>query len=151
MSQTKFKEIIDFAINREEDAIAGYAQMVVIAKSAALKELLEDLKKEEEKHKELLQGISRDKIESLETEADVADLKISDYLVEEPMKPEMTFRELLVYAAKKEQKAVELYTDLKKTAKYEELEKLFDFLIEQEKSHKLKVETEYERHVYDAD
>ena len=47
---------------------------------------------------------------------------------------------------KKEQKASELYSDLAKTAENEELRKLFKFLIEQEKSHKLKLETEYEKH-----
>jgi rubrerythrin len=59
----------------------------------------------------------------------------------------MDFQDLLIFAAKKEQKAMELYSDLADKSKKKEQKKLFDFLAMQEKSHKLKLETEYEKHV----
>ena len=59
----------------------------------------------------------------------------------------MTFQDLLIFAAKKEQQAVELYTSMKAAVDSDELKKMFDFLVEQEKEHKLKLETEYEKHV----
>jgi rubrerythrin len=97
-----------------------------------------------------LQNIIAERIESLKIK-EVMDLKISDYLVEEPPSPEMNFQDLLILAAKKEQRAIELYSDLGNKAAEEELKKLFEFLVMQEKSHKLKLEKEYDAHVLEWD
>lgn len=146
MELSRFTEIIDFAIKREEDAIDAYGKMSESTKTPGLKELLLELQQEEMNHRKLLQDITKEQIEALEVH-DVIDLKISDYLVEEPPSAEMTFQELLIFAAKKEQKAVELYSNLAEKAKSIELKRLFDFLLEQEKLHKLKLEKEYENQV----
>jgi len=150
MDLSSFESVIQFAIKREEEAIKGYSDMSEIAKEPGLKKLLLELKKEEENHKKLLQGLSKKEIETYEDQQ-VEDLKISDYLVEEPLDEEMNFQDLLVFAAKKEQKAVELYSGLACMMKDPELKKLFEFMVEQEKSHKLKLETEYEKHVMEWD
>jgi rubrerythrin len=124
--------------------------MIEIAETPGLKELLAELQNEERNHKKLLQGLTEEKTESLKVE-DVIDLKISDYLVEEPPSAEMNFQDLLILAAKKEQKAVDLYSSLAEKAKEEEIKKLFEFLVMQEKSHKLKLEKEYETRVLEWD
>jgi rubrerythrin len=141
-----FEDIIQFAIQREEEAAKGYGDMVKIATDEAAKKLLLDLKEEEINHRRILQGVTTAKIEASATK-DVKDLKISDYLVEEPLGPAMNFQDLLVFAAKKEKKAVELYTDLAKRSKTKEQKKLLEFLAKQEKTHKLRLELEYEKHV----
>ncbi len=148
MDYSNFEDIIQFAIQREEDACRAYGDMIKIAETPGIKDLLLELQAEEEKHKELLQGITRTDSKSLETHK-VIDLKISDFLTEEPPSPDMNFQDLLILAAKKEQEAVGLYTRMKEAAKSNELKKLFDFLVEQEKEHKLKLEIEYEKHVLD--
>ncbi len=141
-----FEDIIRFAIQREEEAAKGYGDMVKIATDEAAKKLLRDLEGEEINHKRILQGVTTAKIEASATK-DVKDLKISDYLIEEPLGPEMNFQDLLVFAAKKEKKAIELYTDLAKRSKTKEQKKLLEFLAKQEKTHKLRLELEYEKHV----
>jgi rubrerythrin len=141
-----FEDIIQFAIQREEEAAKGYGDMLKIAADEAAKKLLRDLEEEEIHHKRVLQGVTTVKVEASATK-DVKDLKISDYLVEEPLGPEMNFQDLLVFAAKKEKKAVELYTDLAKRSKTKEQKKLLEFLAKQEKTHKLRLELEYEKHV----
>jgi rubrerythrin len=141
-----FEDIIQFAIQREEEAAKGYRDMLKIASDEAAKKLLRDLEEEEIHHKRVLQGVTTVKVEASATK-DVKDLKISDYLVEEPLGPEMNFQDLLVFAAKKEKKAVELYTDLAKRSKTKEQKKLLEFLAKQEKTHKLRLELEYEKHV----
>ena len=146
MDNSNFEDIIQFAIQREEDACRAYGEMSEISETPGLKELLLELQAEEKKHKELLQGITSKDIGNLETNK-VIDLKISDFLTEEPPTPDMTFQDLLIFAAKKEQQAVELYTSMKAAVNSAELKKMFDFFIEQEKEHKLKLETEYEKHV----
>ena len=150
MEKQTFEGIVKFAIEREEDAIKAYGSMIEIAETPGLKELLAELQNEERNHKKLLQGLTEEKAESLEVE-DVIDLKISDYLVEEPPSAEMNFQDLLILAAKKEQKAVDLYSSLAEKAKEEEIKKLFEFLVMQEKSHKLKLEKEYETRVLEND
>ncbi len=144
-----FEDFIKFAIKREEEAIKAYGDIAGIAKTPGLKKLLLDLQEEERNHKKILQDITEEKVESLEIK-EVDDLKISDYLVEEHPSPDMNFQDLLILAAKKEQKAVDLYSDLERKVSKKELKKLFEFLIQQEKSHKLKVEEEYEKHVLEG-
>jgi rubrerythrin len=144
-----FEDFIEFAIKREEEAIKAYGDIAGIAKTPGLKKFLLDLQEEERNHKKLLQDITKEKVESLEIK-EVDDLKISDYLVEELPSPDMNFQDLLILAAKKEQKAVDLYSDLERKVSKKELKKLFEFLIQQEKSHKLKLEEEYEKHVLEG-
>jgi rubrerythrin len=146
MDLKNYEDIIKFAISREEAAIDTYGDMSEKTKTPGLQELLLELQSEEENHKKLLEDISEEQIASFKSEV-VIDLKISDYLTEEPPSDDMTFQDLLILAAKKEQQAVELYTKLEEDSGNEELKKLFDYLITQEKSHKLKLETEYEKHV----
>ena len=148
MGNKNFEDIVQFAIQREEDACNAYGEMSKIAETPGLKELLLDLQAEEKKHKELLQGVTSEAVGNLETHT-VIDLKISDFLTEEPPSPDMTFQDLLIFAAKKEQQAVELYTSMKASVNSDRLKNMFDFLVEQEKEHKLKLETEYEKHVLD--
>jgi rubrerythrin len=150
MGFNAFNEIIEFAIRNEEKAIYSYGSLAEIARTPGLQKLLLELQEEEKNHKKLLQEITKEKIESLEIK-EVTDLKISDYLVEEPSGSDMSFQDLLILAAKKEQRAVELYSDMERKVKNKELKSLFEFLIQQEKSHKLKLEEEYEKHVLEED
>lgn len=150
MEFNNFDDVIKFAIAREEDAAEAYDSMSRKAESPGLKELLLELREEEINHKQLLVDMTPEKIASLKPDR-VIDLKISDYLVDEPAGPEMNFQDLLIFAAKKEQKAVELYTYLKESTDDADLQKLFDFMAEQEKMHKYKLEVKYEEHVLEED
>ncbi len=124
--------------------------MIEKAKTPGLVSLLKELQEEEKNHKKLLEEITKEKVMASENE-EVIDLKISDYLLEEPAHESMTFQDLLILAAKKEQKAVEIYSKMRRKARGKELRKLLDFLVSQEKSHKLKLEKEYEREVLDKE
>lgn len=150
MELNSFDQIVKFAISREEAAIKAYGDMGERAQFPGLKELLMELQDEEKNHKKLLENISEGQVQDLEIK-EVPDLKISDYLTEEPPTDDMNFQDLLILAAKKEQQAVELYSALEKSADDEELKKLFQFLIQQEKAHKLKLESEYEKHILEWD
>ncbi len=148
-SEQRFKsvdDIIAFAIRREEDAARGYAELAEAAKTPGIRDLLLELKGEEENHKKILENITPEEIGKMTPEF-VPDLKISDYVIEESLSSEMTFQELLIFAARKEQKAVELYERLAEMAPGPSERKVFDFLAGQEKSHKLKLESEYEKQV----
>jgi rubrerythrin len=150
MEIKSYDDAIKFAIQREEEAIKAYGDMSEKTKVPGLKELLLELQGEEKNHRKLLLNISQEQIASFERK-DVIDLKISDYLTTEPPGEEMTFQDLLIFAAKKEQNAVDLYTSLRDRTENNELKRLFEFLITQEKSHKLKLEEEYEKQVLSDD
>lgn len=150
MNFKNFQEILKFAIQQEQAAITGYGELMEKTKLPGLKRLLRDLQDEEKHHKHLLETMDTKELGEHEIHQ-VADLKISDYLVEDSLDPDSSFQDLLIYAAKKEKKAVELYTSMLKKTQQLEHKKLFEFLIEQEKSHKLKLETEYEKHVLQED
>lgn len=140
------KDVIAFAIRREEEAARTYRRLRKIAKEEAARRLLADLEGEEKRHKKILQGLSKARIKAAAFKT-VKDLKISDYLIEEPLAPDMNFQDLLIFAAKKEKKAADLYSDLAKRAASDDHRVLFEFLAKQEKVHKLRLELEYEKHV----
>jgi len=150
MDLSNIENILKFAISKEEAAIAVYGKMSEKTKVPGLKNLMLELQEEEKNHKRLLEGITGPKLEAFEIK-EVPDLKISDYLVKESPSEDMTFQDLLIFAAKKEQEAVELYSDLESRTDDEELKKMFRFLVQQEKTHKLKLEKEYDEHVLEWD
>lgn len=150
MDLSNFDDILKLAISKEEAAISVYGKMSESTKIPGLKQLMLELQEEERNHKKLLEGITDQKIKAFEIK-EIPDLKITDYLVEEAPSENMTFQDLLIFAAKKEQEAVDLYTNLESNAEDTDLKKLFQFLIQQEKTHKLRLEKEYDEHVLEWD
>lgn len=138
------KGVIAFAIAREEAAVRLYARLAALSKHPGLTKVLLDLQDDEKRHKDVLEDLSPSKIRSLEPAA-VEDLKLTDGLEAETPSPDMTFQEALIFAAKKEAAAVALYETLAARCADPALKRVFELLRGQEKAHKLKVESEYER------
>ncbi len=139
-----FAEVITFAIGREIDAAEGYDRMAGMAQTPGLRELCLFLKGQEESHRRLLEGLTDDAIARLEP-AFVPDLGLVDLLAEEKPAADMTIQELLIFAARKEKQAAELYESLARTAGLPDRQRLFRFLAGQEREHKLLLEAEYEK------
>jgi rubrerythrin len=143
-------DIIAFAIEREIAAADGYGRMAGQAKTPGLRGLLLELKGEEENHRKLLEGLTDAPFEAVPAPP-VEDMGLSDALADVPMNTDMTFQELLIFAAKKEKKAEDLYAGLARMPGAAAHRRLFEFLAGQERAHKLKLEAEYERHVLSED
>jgi rubrerythrin len=139
-------EIVTFAIGREIEAAEAYARWAGLARTPGLRELLLDLRDQEVAHRRLLEGLTDEAIRSLEP-AFVPDMAIVDALADEPLSGDMTVQEVLIFAARKEKQAAELYGSLARTAAGTSHEQLFLFLAGQEREHKLRLEAEYERNV----
>jgi len=137
-------DIIAYAVEREEAAAREYGRLASIAKSPGLAKTLLDLQIEEKRHKELLEGIDPRHIQGLDVQT-VEDLHLSDALIAEPLDPGMSFQNVLIFAAKKEAAAAALYDALAARTGDAGLKRIFEFLREQEKGHKRKIEIEYER------
>ena len=138
------RDIIAYAVEREEAAAREYGRLASIAKSPGLAKTLLDLQIEEKRHKELLEGIDPRHIQGLDVQT-VEDLHLSDALIAEPLDPGMSFQNVLIFAAKKEAAAAALYDALAARTGDAGLKRIFEFLREQEKGHKRKIEIEYER------
>jgi rubrerythrin len=143
-------DILRFAIAREEEAARLYDDLGRRAATADAKAMFGELRDDEARHKSLLERIvsGHGRIASLRP---VPDLKISEHLVAEPLSPDSRFQEILIFAAKKEAGAAALYAALLDQADDPEHRRLFAFLVQQEKGHKLRLEQEYERHVLGED
>ena len=141
-----FEGIIAFAVAREEEAAAGYANMMAASETPGLKELFRELRDEERDHKRLLEGLDPVGAGSLEP-PEAEDLGITDGLKAEPPHPDMSFQDALIFAARKEEQAVRLYSGLAAKAGRAGDRTLFEFLAGREKLHKLRLETEYEKRV----
>ena len=62
MDAVRFKEIIDFAIKKEQEAIDAYTAASEMVKRSNVKEMLLGLAKQEEGHKRKLQSVEPGKI-----------------------------------------------------------------------------------------
>jgi len=153
MSDRRFESMSDvlaFAVEREVEAARGYARMAAQAATPGLRDLLLELKSEEEKHRRLLKKIKVAPLEGAAA-APVPDLGLTDALADLPLAPDMTFQELLIFAARKEKKAEDLYAGLARRPELAAHRKVFEFLAGQERTHKLRLEAEYETHVLTED
>jgi rubrerythrin len=153
MANRKFEsmsDIIAFAIGREIEAAEGYGRMAGMATMPGLRDLLLELKGEEENHRRLLENLTFARVEE-GAAAPVADMGLSDALADVPPAPDMTLQELLIFAARKEKKAEDLYRGLARSSQVAEHRKIFEYIADQERTHKLKLETEYEKHVLSED
>ncbi len=139
-------EILDFAIQGEQDAIDFYANLYKKAKHTHIKEAYKEYIAEEQSHKSKLQKLKAEgKLDIIESK--IVDLKISDYLTEQEPNDDMNYTEALIVAMQKEKAAFRLYSDLAELTDDVELKKTFTFLANEEAKHKLKFETEYDDNV----
>ncbi len=146
MEAKKFMEIIQFAIQREIESMDFYTKATKIVKHSGTRELFLDFVKQEEGHKKKLEEVQTGKIVLGKIEK-VPNLKISDYLIEAELKPDISYADILRIAMKREERSVKLYTDLNEKNENENLKNLFTFLIQEEGKHKYYIEKIYDDEV----
>ena len=141
--EATFEKIISFAIENEDEAAKLYRDLSGRVQKQNAKVMFDELAAEEVKHGEFLRGITEKSIPDLPSE-EVTDLKISDYLVEMPFKPDMDYQDILIMAMKREESAVKLYNDMATRIQGAKIKDLLKFMAQQEAKHKLRLETEYD-------
>ncbi len=146
MDEKNFKEIIQFAIEKEIKAFNFYTGATQVAKYSGARELFSELAKEEEGHRKLLEKLNLEKIAQARIES-VPNLKISDYMIEVEFRPDMSYADILRVAMKMEERSLKLYSDWNESADDEDLKKLFIFLASQEAKHKYRLEKIYDEEI----
>ncbi len=139
-------EILDFAIEKEEEARDFYLDMAKKAASGRMAGLFKDFAAQEAGHRERLLKVKRGE-QKLSPGSQVSDLKVSDYLVDPPEQGDVDYQDALILAMKREKAAFRLYTDLALLTADGESKALFLGLAQEEAKHKLYLELEYDEHV----
>jgi rubrerythrin len=139
-------EVLDFAINAEQEAVDFYNQLAENSKTEDMKFVFTSFAQEEIAHKARLTKIKKEGTFKVEAKK-IADLKISDYVADVKVTPNMTYQEALVVAMGNEKAAFKLYYDLAKKADNEEMRDVFLSLAQEESRHKLRFEIEYDEYI----
>ncbi len=139
------EEILDFAIQREQESHDWYMKLAEKATRPYMKKVFERFAMEEKGHKAKLEGVKQGR-RILGSQKKILDLKMSDYLVADPEVPgeELDYQQALLLAMQKEKKAFLLYTHLAERVEDEGLRELFEALAQEEAKHKLRFELEYD-------
>jgi len=141
------KDIIEFAIEKEKEAAAFYQEVSREESSSGNKQMLESFAKEELKHQDLLEKLLSQGVDQSAAEYQlkwIPDIKRSNYLVDIEYRKGMDYRDILLLAMKREEKALAFYNDLQNKSQSKEQKKLFQMLSQEEAKHKLSLETIYD-------
>lgn len=140
-------EIIDFAIEREKEAEAFYTMLSKEETMSGTREMLEEFATMENRHHVLLQKF-RDK--GLDASVEkynfkwIKDIKRSDYVVDMAYEKGMGYGDILLIAAKREEKALALYNELLAKTDDADAKQLFKMLCQEEAKHKQAFELKYD-------
>jgi rubrerythrin len=109
---------------------------------------LEELAKEELRHKEKLLGIIKDKRRLTEFGAKkIQDLRIVDEMEDTTLSQDANYQQILVYAAKREKSDCEYYGSMATGLEGTEFGDLFSKLAQEELKHKNRIEKEYDEYL----
>jgi len=142
-----FNDVIDSAIEKEENAVTFYQKALDIVKYPGAKEMLLTFVNEEKRHVTLLQEAKNNKVMTGVGEKEIPpDMSITKFLIDEQITERSTPQEVMLAAMKNEDNAVSLYAQQVKAFEGTELEAVFENLMKMEEEHKEYLETEYEKH-----
>lgn len=136
-------QILDFAIEKEQDAADFYNDLAGRVSNEGMKKIFQSFAKEEMGHKAKLESVKSGK-RMLSSEKKILDLQIGDHLVEIELKPDLSYQEALIIAMKAEKNAYKLYNDLASATDDAGLQELLLGLAQEEAKHKLRFEVEYD-------
>ena len=131
MHFNNLNEIIDFAIAKEVEAAEFYRSVSEQESFSGKKEMFLEFAAEERKHQALLEDLKSGKVAPKLDDYKfkwITDIKRSDYVDDIAYKPGMPYNDILMLAAKREEKALSLYNSLLANANTDEARKVFNHL-----------------------
>ncbi|MFC1641959.1 ferritin family protein [Myxococcota bacterium] len=143
MNVNSFRELLDFAIDQEQQAFEFYTELADRMAGPHMRAALLEFAEQERGHKAKLEAVRSSGSVSFPTQP-VGDLKIADYVTEVQPHSQLDYREALVVAMHQEKAAYRLYHDLGRACDDSELKEMFRFLAREEAAHKLLFETQYD-------
>ena len=135
-------DVLNFAIAGETKAAELYMKMAAMVENPWMQKKLEGLAEEELGHRKKLKSVKTGW--SALNREDPGDLGIVETLDDVKPHPNMDYRELLVFAIKKENTSHNLYKQLASVFTEPGLQETFEALAREEAEHKRRFEMEYE-------
>ena len=139
-------DLLDFAIQNEEEAAAFYRELASRAGGSAMKQAFEDYAKEEDGHKSKLLKLKASGTLG-KAAGTVLDLKVADYLADVEPTADMDYQQILIIAMQSEKAAFRLYSDMAAATTDAGLKELLLLLAQEEAKHKLRFEIEYDEEI----
>ena len=135
-------QVLDYAIARERAAYDFYSQLAGWVKRPEIKARLREFALQEKQHREKLEAVKAGEMSM--GEDDIEGLVLGDVDEEVRLDQYMNYAALLMVAMKREKEAYELYMRLADNTEVEALKHVFLELAQEEASHKLWLELEYD-------
>lgn len=142
-------QILDFAIQKEQEAHDLYRDLADKVRRPGMREMFNELADMEAGHRAKLEQVKAGDRPVLSPEQ-VDDLKVADYLKDIKPDPNMGYQSALLFAIKSEQRAHDLYVGLASATDDAGLRDVFKGLAQEELKHKLRFETEYDEVVLEG-
>jgi len=143
-----FDDVLTFAIEDKTRAYDLYGRLADRVQQPWTRKAFEELAAEKLNQREHLEEVKRTGRPRL-MPRNIYNLKIADYVTADVRPSEDTdTREALIFAIRVERDTLRLYTDLADQAGDTEIQSLFLALAQEQAQHLLKIETEYEDHVF---
>lgn len=142
------KQALEIAINEEKKAYQLYMETSEKLTNLGSKQMLSELAQQELGHQKTLEKIiTAEKYELLGKNIDQNRLGISEFLDSSELHAHANPQEVLIFAIKEEEKAINFYVEMKADFSGTELEKVFERLAAEERLHKQRLEMEYEDNI----
>ncbi len=134
-----YRNVISMAISREVESYVFYRSVSEKVKDANLKSLFKELAGDETKHRELLEGYLAKPATDFHFDP-VKDFKVAKTIERPPITMDLKPIDGIKLAIKKEEDAMELYTQLANVSNDQEQKKIFQELAKMETGHKARLE-----------
>ena len=134
------KEILKHAIQREIDAHNLFLALSRHVVNPDVIKLLEDLAKEEDGHKEVLELELMKLGVTVDTQPDKKPFKVTDYVVSNTAAFDMNHKDVLELCIQKEDASFQFYADILTGTANESVKKVIKGLMEEELRHKIRFE-----------
>ncbi len=147
-----FSKLLEFALAKEEEAVAFYGFLASASRREHIKTVFESFAGQEQAHKKVFEKLVKEGCAlKPPRKGEAADLHLSDYLVEVPFDPEMSYQDALILGMKREDKSAAFYLDLSRKIEDACLAETIGKLAEEEGRHKRKLEELYEKEIMTED
>jgi rubrerythrin len=143
MDKRKFESVLDFAIEREKEAVRFYNDLIKKTSSFELMEAIRAIELMERNHIKIITELKNRDIEDLPIQLH-NDLKISELLVLPDDGAPDGYRDLLITAMKREELSYKLYSTLAEDFDEPDIKQIFQKLASEETQHKLTFEKLYD-------
>ena len=147
MEEITFTEIISYAKIAEDNSSKFYLDAAANASQSNVKELLEALAAQEQKHKEYLEELDakiKEKGAVPEVHEKVQNLGYAKMIEPSALDADASYKDVIEVAMVKEKEAIETYEHLLHYVDDPDAKKLFGLLLEEERRHLQQFEQEFE-------